>query len=53
MKNWKTTLGGVLSAVGYALSNSPEPVSHTVGVCITAIGLLITGYHAADKFKVQ
>ena len=53
MKNWKTTVGGILSAVGYVMTSSAEPVTHTVGVCLTALGLLFTGYHASDKRSIS
>ena len=52
MKNWKTTVGGMLSALGYVMTSSTEPISHTVGVCLTAVGLLFTGYFASDKRNI-
>ena len=49
MKDWKTTLSGVLAAVGGYLTESQTGWLHIVGQVVTAIGLLLLGYHATDK----
>jgi hypothetical protein len=43
MKNWKTTLGGVLAA-----SSDVIPVNSTFQQIIKAIGLLLLGWAAKD-----
>ncbi len=48
MKNKKTTLGGLLAAIGTALTASNDAVFHTVGVVITAVGSLLLGTMAKD-----
>jgi len=47
MKSWKTTLGGILGAVGLAMRHDPRlaPYSDTV----TAIGVLLVGSSARDN----
>lgn len=49
MKNWKTTLGGVLAAVGTYLVNSQTGVLNIVGQACSFVGLLLMGYHSVDK----
>lgn len=49
--NWKTTLAGVLAAIGQVLATPgvlPAPW-HTVAQALAAIGLALLGYSAADK----
>jgi hypothetical protein len=48
MKNWKTTLGGILAAVGLTLTSSTNTVLHISGVVLAAVGTLLTGGAAAD-----
>ncbi len=49
MKNWKTTLGGILGSVGIALTASANPTVHIVGLGICASASIWFGWHAADK----
>lgn len=49
MKNWKTTLGGILAAVGLALTANSNAIIHTAGICVAAIGTLLAGTAAADS----
>lgn len=56
MKNWKTTLGGVLAAIGLLLSSGLVPlgglsvdVAHQIGGGLAALGAFITGNQAKDK----
>jgi hypothetical protein len=48
MKNWKTTLGGILAAVGGYLVNSEAGVLHVVGQILAFLGTLFMGYAASD-----
>lgn len=51
--NWKTTLAGILAAIGPALAETgalPQPWG-TVAQLISAIGLVLLGYSAADRPK--
>jgi len=49
MKNWKTTLGGFLTSVGFALTQiaSPEWVS-VLGGILASTGALILGTYATE-----
>lgn len=49
MKNWKTTLFGLISAIGVALLASTDPIVHTIGVVIGVLGTLGIGAMAKDK----
>lgn len=48
MKNWKTTLGGLLAACGTYLVNSQTGVLNLVGQIAQAVGLFFLGYSASD-----
>lgn len=48
MKNWKTTLGGILAAAGSYLSNSQTGALQVVGQVLQAIGLFLLGAVAQD-----
>lgn len=49
MKNYKTTLSGIFGAVGVILSNSEDVKLKIVGNIITAVAVLVLGYHSTDK----
>ena len=50
MKNWKTTLGGILLAVGAGLQGTQDGgVIGAIGTITIALGGLLMGYHAKDK----
>ena len=53
MKNWKTTLGGLLAAIGPMLLASGNEKAHAAGVLLAAIGPLILGASAADAPPTQ
>jgi hypothetical protein len=46
MKNWKTTLGGILAA-----SSDVLPVPETLKQLVRAFGLLLLGWAAKDHSK--
>jgi hypothetical protein len=49
MKNWKTTLGGVLAAIGAYIVNSQTGVLNLVGQICQAVGLFFLGVSAQDQ----
>ena len=51
MKNWKTTLGGILGAVGLALSASSDQRIQLAGLALGMVAATWFGYHAQDKAK--
>ena len=48
MTNWKTTLGGILAAIGTYLTSQQGWIGIT-GQVVSAVGLLLLGHSAADK----
>jgi drug/metabolite transporter (DMT)-like permease len=48
MKNWKTTLGGLVAAVGTYLVNSQTGVLQILGQVLAVVGTLLLGHSAAD-----
>jgi len=48
MTNWKTTLGGILAAIGTYLTSQQGWIS-IAGQVVSAVGLLLLGHSAADK----
>ena len=48
MKNWKTTVGGLLAAVGSYLVNSQTGWLNVVGQVAQAVGLFLLGATAKD-----
>ena len=52
MKNWKTTLGGILISLGTLLNNIPDPfwVAY-IGQALILIGGLLLGITAQDATK--
>jgi hypothetical protein len=48
MKNWKTTIGGILGAVGTYLSNSQVGTLQVVGQILQALGVFLIGAAAQD-----
>jgi hypothetical protein len=50
--NWKTTIGGILAAVGSYLVNSQTGVLQIVGQVCQAIGLFFLGASAQDAKTV-
>jgi hypothetical protein len=49
--SWKTTIGGILAAVGSYLVNSQTGVLNLVGQIAQAVGLFFLGFAAQDSNK--
>lgn len=49
MKSWKTTIGGILAALGAYLTNSQTGVLNLVGQFCQAAGLFFLGFSAQDQ----
>lgn len=49
MKSWKTTVGGILAALGAYLVNSQTGVLNLVGQFFQAAGLFFLGFSAQDQ----
>jgi hypothetical protein len=49
MKNWKTTLGGILGALSVPLMASTDPRVHFAGMGLAIVAATWFGYHAQDK----
>lgn len=45
----KTTLSGLLSAVGAYLASLENPTLKLIGQILTPLGLALLGYHSTDK----
>ena len=48
-KNWKTTLGGLLTSVGVALSQVDDPYVKSAGSIMMIVGSLLLGLSAKDR----
>ncbi|MBS1513864.1 MAG: hypothetical protein JSS63_02455 [Bacteroidetes bacterium] len=51
MQNWKTSIGGLLMAMGTALVSSNGRALQSAGYICLGLGGLITGISAADAGK--
>lgn len=49
MKSWKTSLGGILSAIGLGLTQSGDETLKLIGGVLASIGVLLTGLAARDN----
>lgn len=49
MKNWKTTVGGIMGAVSVGLASSPTPWMHFTGLALGMVASVWFGWHAEDK----
>ena len=49
MKSWKTTLSGIIAAVGAAFQISDNPTLQIIGKVLLAIGALFFGISAKDS----
>ena len=48
MQNYKTTVAGMLSAIGAYLIQQPDPLQHKIGSLLAMLGPFLLGYHAQD-----
>ena len=48
MKNWKTTLAGILLGVGTPLATAGDGIYKTIGTIAATIGGLLLGFAARD-----
>ena len=51
MKDWKTTVAGIVTAIGTYLVNSQTGWLNILGQGLQFIGVLVLGYQASDKPK--
>ena len=51
MKNWKTTVGGIVTALGLFLITQDNPVIHLAGQILAPLGAFLTGLAATDGVK--
>lgn len=49
MKSWKTTLGGIVTAIGAFLIASEDANAKLIGGVLAAVGALLTGFTARDN----
>lgn len=49
MKNWKTTIGGTVAALGTVLSASDNHTHKIIGLIATGLGMLLLGGAAKDN----
>lgn len=49
MKNWFTSIGGVMVAVGMLPSKTGEPLTQSIGTALEAVGALVLGLSAKDS----
>ena len=48
-KDWKTTISGLIGAVGAYLATLDNPQIKLAGQILTAVGVALLGYHSTDK----
>jgi hypothetical protein len=48
MANWKTTVAGIVTAIGVGFSQSSDPTLQTIGKILIVVGPVIFGYVAKD-----
>ena len=53
MKNWKTTLGGILLAFGGPLSAATTGYVQITGMVLSFVGALLLGKSALDAKKTK
>ena len=53
MKDWRTSFGGCIAAIGLSLQATDNPATKAIGWIVAGIGALITGFAAKDAKKVD
>lgn len=48
MKNWMTSLGGIMMAIGTSLNQSDDATMKLIGGVMAAVGALLLGIAAKD-----
>lgn len=48
-QDWKTTVSGLIGAVGAYLATLENPTLKMFGQILTAVGICLLGYHSTDK----
>jgi fructose-1-phosphate kinase PfkB-like protein len=48
MINWKTTVSGIVAALGVALTQINDPIIHAIGVILSGVGALLVSLTAKD-----
>jgi len=48
MKNWKTTVGGIMLGIGLPLAEAGEGLYKTIGTVLATIGGILVGLSARD-----
>ena len=48
MKNWKTTAGGIVAAIGLILANQTNPTMRLIGLVLAPVAVALTGIAASD-----
>lgn len=49
LKNWKTTVSGILGLIGAGLVQMTDPIFHSIGTVLVAVGSLFTALFAKDS----
>lgn len=49
MKNWKTTVSGIITASGVAMQASENPTVKMIGLILAGVGALLLGGSSKDK----
>lgn len=52
-ESWKTTIGGIITAIGYLLSKSSDATLIVIGDSLVTIGFVLVGKQAADSRQVK
>jgi hypothetical protein len=48
MKNWKTTVSGVIVAAGTGMAQASDPTVQMIGQIVSVIGAILLGIFAKD-----
>jgi hypothetical protein len=48
MKNWKTTVAGIVTAIGVGFTQSNDPMLQMIGKVLVVVGPIILGVVAKD-----
>ena len=51
--SWKTSLGGILAAIGLSMTAMTDPTIKLIGTILAAVGAFLTGQSARDNKKTS